>query len=327
MTSRCTTCRSSFARTRLPSGLPVVALVTVAILATMGCGDGGGAARDGGVDTVEEDGCDMASALDPDVTFPGAGESSVHDCVLDLACTEILVVAHRGLKAHAPENSLPAVRQAVQMGVDCVEMDVRATSDDVLVLMHDETVNRTTDGEGPVIDMTFDEIRALHLDTSDFPGFAGEDFVPSLTEAVDEVRGRALIYLDMKTDRDDLVVAAIQDSSATDFVMVYKGSVDVLERIAAADPDIHLFPSADDIDELDAILARISPVLVEMGGDMDPAFSAHAHAAGVKVSRDTMTRDISVMWYCDPGYWDDYLDAGIDVLQTNWPQYMLPWVK
>jgi len=301
--------------------------ILVLVLATTGCSGGTGDTRDAATDPVEEDGCDMPSALDPDVTFPGAGEPGVHDCILDMECTEILVCAHRGLKADAPENSLPAVRQAARMGVDLVEVDVRSTSDDVLVIMHDDTVNRTTDGEGSVADMTFDEIRALHLDTSDYPDFTGEDFVPTLEEVLDEIRGLSLLYMDMKTDRDDLVVAAIQEASATDFVIVYKGSVDVLERIAAADPTIHLFPSADDIAGLDAILARITPSLVEMGGDMDPAFSAHAHAAGVKVSRDTMARDLSVMWYCDPSYWDDYLDADIDVLQTNWPQYMLPWVK
>ncbi len=303
-------------------------LVACALIAACQGEDG---QTDAGADIADEDtgeeACDIPSALDPDVTFPGAGEASVEDCVLDLACTEVLVCAHRGLKAFAPENSLPAVRGAVELGLDLVEVDVRETADDRLVIMHDETVDRTTDGTGRVDELTFDQIRALVLHTSDFPGFTGEDFVPTLEEVLDVVRGRSLVYLDMKTDRVDLLVPVIQASAAQDFVLVYSGNLAKLEAILAADPTIHVFPSADDIAGLEAIMLVMDPGLVEMGGDLDLAFSQRAHELGVKVSRDTMTRDLSVMVMCDPSYWDLYLEAGIDVLQTNWPQYMLPYVK
>jgi glycerophosphoryl diester phosphodiesterase len=298
----------------------------VACLLLTACG-GEDTGTDASTDPGQEDGCEITSALDPDVTFPGAGEASVTDCVLDMTCTEVLVCAHRGLKVSAPENSLPAVRDAVDLGLDLVEVDVRDTADDRLVIMHDDTVDRTTDGTGRVDELTFDEIRALHLDTSGIPGFTGEDFVPAFEEVLDIVRGRSLVYLDMKTDRVDLLVPAIQEAAAQDFVLVYSGSLSKLEAILAADPTIHVFPSADDIAGLEAIMAVMDPSLVEMGGELDPAFSARAHELGVKVSRDTMTRDLSVTVMCDPSYWDLYLEGGIDVLQTNWPQYMLPYVK
>ncbi|MBA3440008.1 MAG: glycerophosphodiester phosphodiesterase [Pyrinomonadaceae bacterium] len=72
-----------------------------------------------------------------------------------------VVIAHRGGAGLRPENTLPAFRHAVALGVDVLEMDVRSTSDGVLVLMHDQTVDRTTDGTGLVNSFTLEELRRL----------------------------------------------------------------------------------------------------------------------------------------------------------------------
>ena len=72
-----------------------------------------------------------------------------------------LIMAHRGGKGLWPENTLYAFEQAVAMGVDVLEMDMHSTADGVLVLMHDGTVDRTTDGAGPVNGLTLDELKAL----------------------------------------------------------------------------------------------------------------------------------------------------------------------
>jgi glycerophosphoryl diester phosphodiesterase len=299
------------------------------VLGSAGCGGGGGA-RDGSADAVGDVGseeCLMPSAMDPEVTFDGAGEPSVHDCLLDPSCTEILVCAHRGFHTFAPENSLPALRMAVDLGVDAVEMDIRETADDVLVLMHDDTVDRTTDGTGAVGEMTFDQVRALHLDTSSYPGYTGEDTVPTFLEALEEARGSVLVYIDMKTSRDDLLVADIQAAAAHDFVMVYSGDLAKLVRVQSADPDIWVFPSIGTADEIPAVMESVRPVLVELGGDLDPAIVDAVHAVGVKASRDTLGRDVAAKYFCDPTYWDLYLESGLDLLQTNWPEYMLPYVK
>lgn len=73
----------------------------------------------------------------------------------------VLVMAHRGGGGLAPENTMPAFRQAVEMGVDVLELDVRATADGVLVVMHDATVERITDGHGPVHRHTLSQLRQL----------------------------------------------------------------------------------------------------------------------------------------------------------------------
>jgi len=72
-----------------------------------------------------------------------------------------LVIGHRGDRAHAPENTLESLRQAVALGVDAVEFDLRVSRDGALVVIHDETLERTTDGSGPVALRTVSELRSL----------------------------------------------------------------------------------------------------------------------------------------------------------------------
>jgi len=74
-----------------------------------------------------------------------------------------MVVAHRVDWLNVPENSIPAIQNCIEKGIDIVEIDVRKTKDGQLILMHDKTVNRTTDGNGVITEMTFADIRKLHL--------------------------------------------------------------------------------------------------------------------------------------------------------------------
>jgi glycerophosphoryl diester phosphodiesterase len=72
-----------------------------------------------------------------------------------------IVVAHRGASAYLPENTMPAFARAVEMGADAIELDVHLTADGQLAVIHDDTVDRTTDGSGAVADMTMDRLREL----------------------------------------------------------------------------------------------------------------------------------------------------------------------
>ncbi|XP_068278824.1 glycerophosphodiester phosphodiesterase 1 isoform X2 [Nyctibius grandis] len=109
-------------------------------------------------------------------------------------------IAHRGAAHDAPENTLAAIRQAAQNGAMGVELDLEFTADGVPILMHDETVDRTTDGSGRLCDLTFDEIRRLnpaakHKLWSEFQG----EKVPTLREGVVEsMHHNLIIYFDVK---------------------------------------------------------------------------------------------------------------------------------
>ncbi len=97
--------------------------------------------------------------------------------------SQTYVCAHRGDVKNAPENTIPAIKSAVKKGVQMIEFDVRMTKDGHLVLMHDETVNRTTNGKGKVSELSSDEIYSLDAGSWFNESFKGTK-VPSLAEAV-----------------------------------------------------------------------------------------------------------------------------------------------
>ncbi len=94
------------------------------------------------------------------------------------------VTGHRGAKGHAPENTLAGLRKAAELGARWVEFDVKLTADNELVLFHDDTLNRTTDGKGPVARTALAEIRKLDAGRWFSADFTGEP-VPTLAEAMD----------------------------------------------------------------------------------------------------------------------------------------------
>lgn len=102
-----------------------------------------------------------------------------------------LVVAHRGNRVRVAENTLESLVDAVELGADALEFDVRVTRDGVPVLMHDPTVDRTTSGRGAVSDYTLAELRELDAGRS-FPG-AGVLRVPTLEEVLDRLRATPLV--------------------------------------------------------------------------------------------------------------------------------------
>src|SRR6266849_1522640 len=93
------------------------------------------------------------------------------------------IIGHRGAALAAPENTLAGFCMAAALNVEWVEFDVRLTSDDRCILLHDDTLDRTTNGHGPASRLTFDEVRRLDAGTWFGPDFAGQP-VPSLEETI-----------------------------------------------------------------------------------------------------------------------------------------------
>ncbi len=115
---------------------------------------------------------------------------------------EVMVVAHRGCWRGVSENTLDAVRACIAFGVDMVELDVRRTADGQLVLMHDETLDRMTDGQGPVAAHTLAQLQALRVKTEKGgPNAALTDRqIPTYAQALDLAKGKILINVDAKAD-------------------------------------------------------------------------------------------------------------------------------
>ncbi|MCI2082361.1 MAG: glycerophosphodiester phosphodiesterase family protein [Bacteroidales bacterium] len=107
---------------------------------------------------------------------------------------DVIVISHRADWRNFPENSIPAIESSIAMGVDMVEIDLKMTKDSVLVLMHDKTVDRTTNGHGEVSDLTYAEISQLNLVSGH--GCETEWKVPTLEEVLNVCRNRITINID-----------------------------------------------------------------------------------------------------------------------------------
>ncbi|MCC6699328.1 MAG: glycerophosphodiester phosphodiesterase [Candidatus Hydrogenedentes bacterium] len=117
--------------------------------------------------------------------------------ILDAALSATGACAHRGDQKNAPENTLPAFRLAVEKGAHQIEFDVQLSKDNALLLMHDATVDRTTDGAGKVSELAFDQLRALDAGSWFRAEFAGTR-VPTLREALETIPPPTLCNVHLK---------------------------------------------------------------------------------------------------------------------------------
>ncbi len=108
-----------------------------------------------------------------------------------------LVIAHRGASKVAPENTLPAFAKAIELGADMLELDLQLSYDRRFVVMHDETVNRTTNGRGKVSELTLGDLRELDAGSWFGARYAGTP-IPTLEEVCQLARGRISLNLELK---------------------------------------------------------------------------------------------------------------------------------
>ena len=198
----------------------------------------------------------------------------------------VLVSAHRGAPPRGlPENSLAAFEHALNFAPALVETDVRRTADGVLVLMHDETLDRTTTGTGRVEDRTLGYIRSLRLVADD--SLVTSFRVPTLAEALSWAEGRTALMLDVKSDVPyEALVAEIERLDAADQAVVIVYALADHLRLYALAPGLVVSSTAETPAAADALLASgvdLSRVIAWTGvGPPDPDVVARLHAAGIR---------------------------------------------
>lgn len=174
--------------------------------------------------------------------------------------SSVMVISHRGEHLHHPENTLPAYRAAFDAGADFIETDVRTTSDGRLVIMHDGTVDRSTDGHGEVASMTFAEIRKLDAGVRFDRSFRNTP-VPTLEEVLEFGRGKLGVYIDAKRVSALDLVAAVRRSGLEDHVLVY-GSIDLLQEVNKLEPRIRVMPEAGDVKTATRLVKELRPRVI-----------------------------------------------------------------
>lgn len=155
---------------------------------------------------------------------------------------QVKISAHRGSSMRAPENSLAAIEKAIQDGADYLELDVRETSDGVLVLLHDRDLRRLASDPREIWNVTYEEVRQMEAGAWFHPRFRGER-IATLSEAIELLRGRAKLYLEIKTSphSPELVrrtVEALQQQDFVDETLVAALSPQVLHEVRRLEPEL-----------------------------------------------------------------------------------------
>jgi glycerophosphoryl diester phosphodiesterase len=244
--------------------------------------------------------------------------------------------AHRGASARAPENTLEAFRLAVEAGAGGLELDVRMTRDGEVVVIHDATVDRVTDGSGAVAGMTLDEVRRFDAGYSFSPD-GGRTFpyrgrgvrIPTLAEVYEEFPD-AYVNADIKEaqpEAEEAVLSVIQDAAAEGRTLVASTDHAVLRRFrkvsgghistGASRREIAAFYVLSRL-HLEALVSPAYEALqvpVEHRGIklVTPRFVRAAHSRGVRVDVWTIN-DVAEM--------NQLLDLGVDVIMTDRPEVL-----
>jgi len=145
--------------------------------------------------------------------------------------TKVLIIAHRGASGYEPENTLRSVKKALELGADTVEVDVHASRDGYMVVIHDARLERTTDGKGYAKDMTLKELKKLDAGL-------GEQ-IPTLEEVIQLVKGKARLVVELKVPgTEERVLQEIKENLLEDEAVITSFYHPVIRRVKELNPNV-----------------------------------------------------------------------------------------
>ena len=260
----------------------------------------------------------------------------------------IAVISHRGDWRNYPENSIPAIESIIRMGVDMMELDVKMTKDSVLVLMHDKTINRMTNGKGKVSDITYDSLmtfkmRRAHNVTTDSLR------VPTLRQAFECCKDRILINVDHAADYYKEIVELAEEMGMTGQILM-KGSKSIDQVAADMAPyenNLLYMPIININQEkgqelfYDYVNRGIAPMAFEVcwkenGEDMEKCV-AEIKKMGSKLWVNTFwpsvcggygNDDDAAIDAADPAdVYGQYVEMGASLIQTDRPELLIKYLE
>jgi glycerophosphoryl diester phosphodiesterase len=227
---------------------------------------------------------------------------------------QFIMCAHRGASGHAPENTLAAIRLAMEMGAGMCELDVQQTADDHLVVMHDDTLDRTTNGSGNLWQMTLSELQQYDAGEWYDKRFAGEK-LPALEQVIALVRGKMTLNIEIKMHGHErniapLVVDTLRRETFEHECVVSSFDRKVIDEIKSQAPELktgYIFDWRKFAPEVFRGPVELLSVHYSL---IDAPFLAQAHAAGKRVHTWTVN---------DQWLMRRLIELGVDGMITNYP--------
>jgi glycerophosphoryl diester phosphodiesterase len=229
----------------------------------------------------------------------------------------MIITSHAACKGHAPENTLAGIRAALKHKADAIEIDLHCTRDGVPVLIHDETLERTTNGSGSIAALTLRQTRKLD---------AGKgEHVPTLKDVLAEVSGRALMVLEIKAPNiEEAVLAVVRRAKALDYCVVHSFSPRIVERIRKLEPRMPASlltggRGVDDQNKLFDLALSINAQGVAVNHEViTPQLVRAAHLRELRFSTWTVDTERDVRRVAR---------ADVDAITSDYPDRVRRWLK
>jgi glycerophosphoryl diester phosphodiesterase len=240
----------------------------------------------------------------------------------------VVVTAHRGFSGQAPENTLAAFRAAIATGADMIELDVHLTRDDEVVVIHDDTLERTTNGKGNVAEKTLAELKTLDAGSWFHSRFAGER-IPTLAEVLEIARDRIFVNIELKKGKNfpytmeklaDRTLAVVEKGGMTGQVLFSSFDPAAINRIKekASRLPISLIVDKPWEKPEDPGAGARYPTLNCRTTVLNEENIRRAHAAGIRIHVWTVNTTQAM---------EKFIALGVDGIITNHPDSLIDLLK
>jgi glycerophosphoryl diester phosphodiesterase len=219
----------------------------------------------------------------------------------------VLKIGHRGARAYEPENTLSSFRRALELGVDAVELDVRKTRDNELVVIHNADVNKTTYGSGAVNELTLEEIQRFVTEKG--------EHVPTLEEVLDAVARRVKVLVELKeTGTEEQVMDLIRKKRLTENVIITSFNEDALRKVRELSDEVETgLIYVRHKNPIQAALDLKAEYLLPLYRFTHSSNIQKAHEAGLKVIVWTINNKEEA---------DEYKKKGVDGIASDMPDIL-----
>ena len=236
-----------------------------------------------------------------------------------------IVIAHRGDHTNAPENTILAYKNAIKIGADFIEVDLRTTQDSQLVVMHDGTINRMTGLNGSIQNISFDSLRTLAIRESKHLEW-GNHQIPSFKEVLKLSKRKINIYLDFKNASAKAAYTEILEAGMENNVIVYINSPKQFIDWRNVAPKMPLMISLPEkVNTKEALFQALDKYKVDL---LDGNYSEYnvETVAAAKEKNTPIWADIQSVDE-NPILWDKAINLSLQGLQTDHPKALIEYLK
>ncbi|MEN8248061.1 MAG: glycerophosphodiester phosphodiesterase family protein [Bacteroidota bacterium] len=228
-----------------------------------------------------------------------------------------MVVAHRGASGYAPENTLSAMKKAIEMNADMSELDVQETADGRIILLHDKTLLKTAGIEKNIWELNYEDLEGIEVGEWFSEEYKGEP-IPTLKEVIDLVRGKMKLNIELKANGHEIMLAErtlkiVEENNFLDQVVFTSFKFDEVRRIRALNKEARVGYIFSKLPEDIDVFSEDVDILSAKYKIVDAEFMKKARAAG---------KEVAVWTVNEPEDMQRMIDLGVDNIITNYPDVL-----